>query len=126
MTSAPDVIARGFYALLKGADVFIKAFEILSEEIKIFIKGVNTFNRGPDILSEAFDIFNKGVYLIAKGVERIGKAKSLATSHTKSSTSRFLAQSPSSAKKAGRTCLFTTHGAANSKRKAKKCPLLKN
>ena len=112
--------------MLKGADVFIKAFEILSEAIEIYIKGVYTFNRGFVIIGEAFDTLIKAFYFTAKGFERIGKAKTLATPRTKSSTFAIRINTHPLCQNCKRTCLYATHRAANSKRKAKKCPLLKN
>ena len=97
-------------------------FEILSEVSDIFVKGVHTFNRGSDLISEEVDVFNKGFYVIAKGFERTGKAKIVAIPHTRTSTSRFLAQTQSQAKKSGRTCLFTTHKLNYCNLKEKKCP----
>ena len=72
--------------MLKGADVFIKAFEILSEAIETFIKGVHTFNRGFDIIGVAFDVFNRGVYVTGKEFENIGKGEIIVSPLTKSST----------------------------------------
>ena len=120
-----DVIARGFYVLRKGADVFIEASDILSEASEIFVKGVHVFNKGSDIIGEAFDVFNKGVYVLAKGFERTGKAKIAATPRTRTSTSRFLAHAYSQSTKSGRTCLFTTHKHNCPISKEKKCPLKK-
>jgi len=77
---------RGYKLWTKGADVSIKACEILSGGVEIFDKGFGVFNEGFEIFSKGFEDFSKGIHVIDNEVEKTSKAKFAASLRTRSST----------------------------------------